>query len=240
MLDRLDDIDWNSLDDAYGTAEGVPDLLRSLISADKGERDEALNELFGCVWHQGTIYSCTSHVVPFLVELLEKDAAPDREGVALLLAVIAAGTGYLMVHARDEKDVAKWKEILRKDGRDFDEKLSEEHRNVELVRDACRPHLELLLPFLASPEPDLRAEVSNAFANYPESREVLLPALEAAFAKEEDEDVRPAMEESIAALGLTSVDLGRMQSRSGLHRNFIVRGDFAVHLWRRRHLLISE
>lgn len=200
MLDNLDHIDWSSLKDAYGTAEGVPDLLRSLISPDKEERDEALNELFGCVWHQGTIYSCTSHVVPFLVELLEKDAAPDREGVALLLALIAAGTGYLMVHARDEEDVLRWKEILREDGRDFDEKLREEHRNVELVRDACRPHLALLLPFLASPEPDLRAEVSNAFANYPESRDLLLPALEAALEKEKDEDVLPAMEESIETL----------------------------------------
>lgn len=200
MLDGLDEIDWSSLEHAYGDADDVPGLLRSLISADKEERDEALNELFGNVWHQGTVYSATPHVVPFLVDMLEKDAAPDREGVVMLFALIAAGTGYHEVHAASEKDAAKWTEILRKDGRDYEEELREERRTVEFVRDACRLHLGLLLPYLANPEPDLRMEVARALAKYPENHHTLLPPIEAALESESDEDVREAMEECVAAL----------------------------------------
>jgi len=200
MLDGLDDIDWSNLEHAYGPADDVPDLLRSLISADKDERDEALNELFGNVWHQGTVYSSTSHVVPFLTEILESDAAPDREGVIMLFALIAAGTGYLEVHAADEKNVNKWTDILRKDGRDFEQELHRERQAVERVRHACRPHLGMLLPYLENPEPDMRMEVARALAAYPGERDIFLPSLETAFANETDEEVRESMEEDLKAL----------------------------------------
>ncbi len=82
MLERLDEVPWPTLTHAYGSAADVPDLLRALASGDPDEREAALSELHGSVWHQGTVYPATPHVVPFLLELL---AEPELEGKAGLL-----------------------------------------------------------------------------------------------------------------------------------------------------------
>ena len=199
-LDGLNDIDWSRLEHAYGPADDVPDLLRSLISTDKEVRDEALNELFGNVWHQGTVCSATSHVVPFLTEMLESDTAPDREGVIMLFALIASGTGYLEVHAAEGNDAARWADILRKEGRNFGQEMRKEHQDVARVRRACRPHLGMLLPYLANPEPDMRMEVARALSAYPEERDTFLPALEVALANETDDVVRESLAKDIKTL----------------------------------------
>src|SRR5688572_7894632 len=70
MLDGIDSIDWASLNHAYGSAEDVPGLLRQLTSDDDEKRQEAIYELFGNIWHQGTVYPATAVAVPFLYELL--------------------------------------------------------------------------------------------------------------------------------------------------------------------------
>ncbi len=94
MLERLDEVPWSTLTHAYGSAGDVPDLLRALASADPDEREAALSELHGNVWHQGTVYPATPHVVPLLLELL---AEPGLEGKAGLLGYVArlarAGAG---------------------------------------------------------------------------------------------------------------------------------------------------
>jgi hypothetical protein len=63
-LERLDDVPWGSLTHAYGAADDVPGLLRELASGDAEAREAALHELHGNVWHQGTVYEATAHVVP--------------------------------------------------------------------------------------------------------------------------------------------------------------------------------
>ncbi|MDN3354195.1 hypothetical protein [Actinomadura sp. DC4] len=86
MLDGLEEIAWDDLDHAYGAASDVPDVLRGVAEGD----GDALNELFGTIWHQGTVYEATTHAVPFLIELL---AAPDTDTAGLLglLSAIAEG-----------------------------------------------------------------------------------------------------------------------------------------------------
>lgn len=73
MLDRLDEVPWGSLHHAYGPAADVPGLLRAL--ADPDQREGALWALYGNVFHQGTRYEATPHVVPFLVELIDAGVA---------------------------------------------------------------------------------------------------------------------------------------------------------------------
>lgn len=70
MLEDLDGVDWASLEHAYGEAADVPDLLRALLSTDSEVREEAVYELFGNIWHQGTVYPASAAAVPFLYELL--------------------------------------------------------------------------------------------------------------------------------------------------------------------------
>lgn len=97
-MTSLDEIRWGELQHAYGTAEDVPGQLRKLRVASTCE--EALDELFGNIWHQGTVYEATSFAVPFLVELASDETTPNRVGVLNLLEAIAHGTSYLDVHER--------------------------------------------------------------------------------------------------------------------------------------------
>lgn len=96
MLDDLEQVDWAGLGHAYGTAEDVPELLRALAGGD----DEALTELHGTIWHQGTVYPATVPAVPFLIRVLEAPAA-EPAGVLYLLAAIARGRGYQDAHVQD-------------------------------------------------------------------------------------------------------------------------------------------
>jgi hypothetical protein len=64
--EELDAVDWASLTHAYGGAEDVPHLVRSLYSDDAEEVDEALYELYGNVLHQGSVYPASVEAVPFL------------------------------------------------------------------------------------------------------------------------------------------------------------------------------
>src|SRR5688500_6475339 len=104
MLDGLDTTDWASLTHAYGPATDVPDLLRALLSPDPEEREEAVYELFGNIWHQGTVYPASAAAVPFSYELLVAPGAQPKSEIAHLIASIATGVGYLEVHAADEPD----------------------------------------------------------------------------------------------------------------------------------------
>ena len=77
LLEGLDAIDWAKLSHAYGPATDVPDLLRALVHR-KEARERVQHELYGNVIHQGTVWSASSKVVPFFVEILT-DGPPDRE-----------------------------------------------------------------------------------------------------------------------------------------------------------------
>ena len=78
MLQGLDSVPWGDLDHAYGSAGDVPDLLRQLLDGDPKVRSEALSTLYGNVYHQGTRYPATAHVIPFLIEMCSSAEVPNR------------------------------------------------------------------------------------------------------------------------------------------------------------------
>ena len=90
-FDGIDDIDWTSLQHAFGSAADVPDLLRALLSEDARVRDDARSELYGNIWHQGTVYEATAYAVPFLFRLALTTSTPDRVDVVSLIGAIAEG-----------------------------------------------------------------------------------------------------------------------------------------------------
>ncbi|GAA4016020.1 hypothetical protein GCM10022247_43770 [Allokutzneria multivorans] len=87
MLEGLTDIAWYRLDHAYGWAENVPDLVRAAASADGDAALEAIDELYGSVVHQGSVYSSTPFVLPFVFEIVADPRAHHR---ALLVGLISA------------------------------------------------------------------------------------------------------------------------------------------------------
>jgi HEAT repeat protein len=120
MLESLEEIDWGNLHHAYGPASDVPDLLRALASPRRKERSRAIYDLYGNIWHQGTVYEATAYAVPFLIELLREPAVQDKAAILGLLQAVARGTSYLEVHQdlewyRQERKTAPFQEQLREE-----------------------------------------------------------------------------------------------------------------------------
>lgn len=200
-LRDIDSIPWSSLEHAFGPADNVPALLMGLLSADEGQRWEALYGLMETVWHQGTIYQATSHVVPFLVKMLQDDRTPDRAKVAFLLAAIADGNSYLEIHAEPATPMeATWRQILAEQGEDLDQKRSDEQRWVINVRKAVNPRLPLLYEFMDHQDPEIRMVIATALGNYPDHAGSSIDHLKTALELEHEQEVRDAITTSLAAL----------------------------------------
>lgn len=90
-LAGLDAIDWSQLEHAYGPAEDVPGLLRALRSTSTEERAEAMQTLYGNIFHQGTRYEATAFAVPFLARLALDPATIQRADLVQLLGSITVG-----------------------------------------------------------------------------------------------------------------------------------------------------
>lgn len=91
MLEGLDRIAWNQLSHAYGNASDVPGLIRGLAAGTADVRQASLDDLFGNIWHQGTVYEATAFAVPFLLELVADAAIPERSHILYLLQAISEG-----------------------------------------------------------------------------------------------------------------------------------------------------
>ena len=90
VLAGLTDIPWASLRHAYGPADDIPGILRAILDGDEGTAKEAASELFGNIWHQGTVYQATAPAVPFLARLAS--AGCRTATLAGLLGCIAEST----------------------------------------------------------------------------------------------------------------------------------------------------
>ncbi|MFG1710985.1 hypothetical protein ACFLIM_48290 [Nonomuraea sp. M3C6] len=90
-LELIDTVDWASLTHAYGPASDVPDLLQALISHDPQVRQAALEEIYGSVLHQGTVYEASLACVPFLLAAVADPSVPGRADLVELLAGIVSG-----------------------------------------------------------------------------------------------------------------------------------------------------
>lgn len=196
MLDGLDLVDWSSLTHAYGEATDVPELLQDLLSPEPDVRASAIYELFGNIWHQGTVYPASAAAVPFLFELLADQQVPDKSNIAHLLACIADGAGYLEVHAADDFGEPTWRSILAKKGKSLEGELERQATDVAAVHRAASAGLRYLLPYLGDAEAEIRESVASALGNYPEHASWALPAIETALASEPDENVREALARS--------------------------------------------
>jgi len=91
MLEHLDDVDWNSLEHAYGSASDVPDMIRALGSDDDELCQEALHAAYGNIFHQGTRYTATPKAIPFLIEIASQPRMKQLDDLLSLLVHCVAG-----------------------------------------------------------------------------------------------------------------------------------------------------
>ncbi|MFD0526669.1 hypothetical protein ACFQ1I_04430 [Kitasatospora arboriphila] len=97
-------IDWSTLHDVYGAAAAIPGLLERAAGRDQ----DAIDQLWGRLCHQGTISSASIAALPQLADIVETTASGDW---ALGLASAIAG-GLLQGHHGADEEVARQEPTL--------------------------------------------------------------------------------------------------------------------------------
>jgi catechol 2,3-dioxygenase-like lactoylglutathione lyase family enzyme len=93
ILTGLDEVNWSSVNHAYGSATDVPDLLRALTSENFDVRDHAHEMLIGNIVHQGTIYEASIATIPFLMKILDAHNLDKTAALDLLGYITFGGVG---------------------------------------------------------------------------------------------------------------------------------------------------
>lgn len=96
MLEKLDSIDWANIRHSHGTAEQFPQWIRELISDDPEIRQSAFELVQEYSHHQDTNYQVTPYVVPFIVELAQKEDLQNRHQMIDLIGDYAYSTRWII------------------------------------------------------------------------------------------------------------------------------------------------
>ena len=173
MLDGLDQIQWETLNHAYGTAEDVPGLIRALTYEGDDIRDKTLYALYSNIWHQGTVYQATAFAVPFLIELLSSEDVTRKYDILIYLAHLAQGNSYLDVH----ENVLLFEDKSENDT--FQTQLKEELNYVLETHQAVCDGIEIYFQLLANPHEEIhtRMAVPYLLACFPEHQTLIVPRL---------------------------------------------------------------
>ncbi|MDI6105036.1 hypothetical protein QLQ12_41270 [Actinoplanes sp. NEAU-A12] len=191
MFIGLDDIDWESLEHAYGSAEDVPGWVRGLVDSDPAVREESLDALYGAVHHQGDVYDSTVAAVPYLIEALSRPGLPGRNGIAELLASIA--------------ELGEWP----------DETELDEYR-AEMLRHAMQAHAlaaaatPVLVPLVDDPDPAVRAAAPQLLVAVAAATTDLAGLFIDLLGTEDDADVRKGLFDALGSLKLGDAAIGHL------------------------------
>ncbi|MET8842770.1 HEAT repeat domain-containing protein [Streptomyces rubiginosohelvolus] len=184
MFSGIDEVDWASMEHAYGPADDVPGLLRGLASADPAEREAALDGMYGAVHHQGDVYACTLACIPFLFELVVDPGVQDRGGVVELLTSIG---GFDL----DEDDEAE-----------IDEDEIEGAANYAMAAAAVTAGAGVFFELIADEDPGVRLAAPLALATLHRHPVRVLALLRERLPVEPDEEVRLALVEAAGRVAL--------------------------------------
>lgn len=199
MLDELNNVNWDNLECASGSAAKVPELIRQLSSDDPKMCKQASRILLQLLRSQANVFEASLCAVPFLVELLATPSICDKSRIAELIAAIATGTPpYHWV----KDDGADWNAILRDEGKSLEEELAKERIVMKGIREEVKRALPALRPYLRDPDPETitRKLVAEVLAQYPEYRDEHVHLLRDALATETDNHTREIIQQSIDAL----------------------------------------
>lgn len=100
-LDEMGNVGWTGLSHAYSAGKhdfgdyavppnDFPAILKALCSQDDETRMDATEAVRSSVWHQGTVFEVTAHMVPFLSAFAADANSPARAELLSLLVVISA------------------------------------------------------------------------------------------------------------------------------------------------------
>ncbi|MET7941326.1 HEAT repeat domain-containing protein [Streptomyces sp. NPDC005302] len=194
MFRGIDEVDWASMEHAYGSAADVPELLRGLASRDPHEREAALDGMYGAVHHQGDVYDSTLACVPFLFGLVRHTGLPDRGGIVELLASIGGGDiddGPAETGAEGSGGPGGGDEA---EGPDTQDRADD---NYTVARAAIRAGAAVFLDLMTDGDPEVRRAVPTASVRFCEAPDRVLALLRRQLADEHDDGVRLALVEGL-------------------------------------------
>jgi hypothetical protein len=182
MLNQLESIPWSTLLHAYGPASDVANQIRALASTDAETRKQALWELCGNIFHQGTRYQATPYAIPFLYELLRTANTPDKHDIIYLLVNLALG--YEEAFLPDGLDPGTFRRYLG----EADRQLSRAERaecakygygpQVDIdCYDAVRHGIPTLLSLLDQDDTPVQQAAIYALSWFPEDAATSMPRL---------------------------------------------------------------
>ncbi|MFD8734893.1 HEAT repeat domain-containing protein [Streptomyces sp. NPDC059618] len=197
MFRGIDEVDWASMEHAYGSAADVPELLRGLASPLPQERETALDGMYGAVHHQGDVYDSTLAAIPFLFTLAGHPGLPDRGGIVELLASIggpedADGLAHGAGGTTDGED-----DIGGEDDEDGDG-LGDDNR--AMARAAVRAGAGLFLDLVTDADPEVRRAAPSALVRFHGEPPRILALLSDRLRDEPEDGVRLALVESLGLL----------------------------------------
>ncbi|MFF3290695.1 PBS lyase [Streptomyces sp. NPDC003023] len=184
MFAGIDEVEWASLEHAYGPADDVPELLRKLASADPFERESALDGMYGSVHHQGDVYDSTLACIPFLMELVADPSVQDRGGIIELLTSI----GGIDLDGDDELDPE-------------DEEF-EDAANYAMAASAVTAGADVFLALVGDPDRGVRLAAPLALATLHTDPVRVLRLLRAQLDSEQDPEVRLTCVEATGRIAL--------------------------------------
>jgi hypothetical protein len=184
LLKGVETVYWSRLEHAHGAASDVPALLRAILSQNPDHRDFAFTLLHETIWHQGTVYQATRHVVPFLIRLLRYEETPDKVRILWLLQRLS--TGYPSVSEQDT-----WqREWFAEQGRDFQAAVTEASDDVKLSHDAVREGLYQYIALVHDEHAPIRRAVIPLLCTFPEAADRVLPVLDLQLEVETDHSIK--------------------------------------------------
>ncbi|MFE4450757.1 PBS lyase [Streptomyces sp. NPDC056796] len=187
MFTGIDEVDWASMEHAYGPADDVPGLLYGLASADPAERESALDGMYGAVHHQGDVYACTLACIPFLFELAVDPGIRDRGGIVELLTSI----GGIDLDEDDESELDE-----------LDEDEIEGVANYAMAAAAVSAGSSVFLDLVADEDPGVRLAAPLALATLHGRPGRVLSLLRERLPVEADDEVRLALVEAAGRIAL--------------------------------------
>ena len=198
LLGDLDTVPWERLHHAYGPATDVPGLLCALAdpgdavpgivrAAEKNNRsvfDHVTWELWGNVFHQGSVWQVTAKVVPFLVEILA-DGPEDVETKRFLVRYLhSLALGY---HDDLFPDLPnpdeEFASVAGMTDPDEEPDYSDDVRPLIWMRDsydAVERSLEAIVPYVDANDDQLAEAAIALAASFPRRRDLTLAPLTSA------------------------------------------------------------
>ncbi|MBD2182761.1 HEAT repeat domain-containing protein [Planktothrix sp. FACHB-1355] len=194
MLENLETIDWHQLTHAYGPADDIPVLIRYLTSENTELREAAIYELYGNIWHQGSVYEASAFAIPFLIELLQNEHVQKKEQILILLAYLARGNSW---HKKHQNSIFL---IDDRDTPEFQEKVKIEQTWVVNARNRVYEGLRLYLNLLADADPKIRIASAYTLACLPDRAPEIIPEMLKCLHREADRQAKASMVLSLGTL----------------------------------------